>query len=313
MKNLREINLHRDFSSKARLARADRLVEELERNGVVVLPSIVSAEQLREMQEAFEAKLQHVRWNNFDGYQRTEIFRHMVEDVLLLAQGFVDLAVHPLVKEILARYLGPTYQLTEAKGWKSLPTSHDFHGWHGDRWYEQTPDAPICREVKLAMYLTDVQSGAFNFIKGTHQRQHPRTWKREEVEALPMSELVELKGSAGTVFMFDTSIIHRQGMPMLEQRQAIFYAYHDPGVRLQQEDVDYYRYHPLLLNAAFLGDLSAEDERILGFGDKRNYQPGFVRRGDTPFLNRLIDTSLGTQLRINNLRQRISGRLRRRK
>lgn len=296
-----------------RLASVVALVSELETNGVVLLPSILSAEQLREMQAAFQAKLQQVRWNNSDGYQRTEIFRHMVEDVLLLDQGFVDLAVHPLVKEILARYLGPAYQLTEAKGWKSLPTSHDFHGWHGDMWYEQTPDAPVHREVKLAMYLTDVRSGAFVFLKGTHQRQHPRTWKREEVEALPMSELVELKGLAGTVFMFDTSIIHRQGLPMLEPRQAIFYAYHDPAVQLQQEDIDYYRYHPLLLNAAFLGDLSAEDQRILGFGDKRNYQPAFVRQAGAPWFYRLIDASLGARLRVNNLRQRISGRVRRRK
>jgi hypothetical protein len=296
-----------------KLASVDALVSELETNGLVLLPSILSSEQLREMQEAFAAKLQQGRWNNFDGYQRTEIFRHMVEDVLLLAQGFVDLAVHPLVKEILARYVGPAYQLTEAKGWKSLPTSSDFHGWHGDMWYEQTPGAPIHREVKLAVYLTDVRSGAFNFIKGTHQRQHPHSYKREEVEALPFSEVVELNGAAGTAFMFDTSIIHRQGLPMLEPRQAIFYAYHDASVRLQQEDVDYYRYHPLLLNAAFLGELSAEDERILGFGDKRNYQPALVRRGEAPFLNRLIDASLGAHLRLRNLRQRISGRLRRRK
>ena len=47
---------------------------------------------------------------------------------------------------------------------------------------------------------------------------------------------------------------------------------------LQREDVDYYRYHPLLLNAAFLGNLTKEDERILGFGDKRNYQENFLRK-----------------------------------
>src|ERR1051326_3372741 len=72
--------------------------------------------------------LTHVRWNNFDGYLRPEVYRMMIEDLLMLAQGFVDVAIHPLVKEILARYLGPTYQLTEAKGWKSLPTKYDFHG-----------------------------------------------------------------------------------------------------------------------------------------------------------------------------------------
>ncbi|HEX3145688.1 MAG TPA: phytanoyl-CoA dioxygenase family protein [Pyrinomonadaceae bacterium] len=294
-----------------RMASVEALFSELDTNGVVVLPSIISDEQLREMRHAFAAKLQHVRWNNVDGFERTEIYRHMVEDVLLLAQGFVDLALHPLVKAILARYLGSSYQLTEAKGWRSLPTKHDFHGWHGDIWYEQKEGAPIHREIKVAMYLTDVRSGAFKFIKATHRRQHPHSLTPAEVDALPTSEVVELKAPAGTVFMFDTSIIHRQSIPLLEDRQAIFYAYHDPSVLLQQEDIDYYRYHPLLLNAAFLGDLSTEDQRILGFGDKRNYQPAFVRTGKATRLHRMMAAANGAQIRMRVLRQRINARLKR--
>jgi ectoine hydroxylase-related dioxygenase (phytanoyl-CoA dioxygenase family) len=294
-----------------RIASVEALSAELNANGVVVLPSIISDEQLREMQHAFAARLQYVRWNNFDGYQRTELYRLMIEDVLLLSQGFVDLAVHPLVKAILSRYLGHSYQLTEAKGWRSLPTSYDFHGWHGDTWYQQSEGVPIHREIKLAMYLTDVRSGAFKFIKSTHRKQHPRNLKRAELESLPMSDLVELKAPAGTVFMFDTSIVHRQSIPMLEPRHAVFYAYHDPGVTLQKDDVAYYRYHPLLLNAAFLGDLSEEDQRILGFGDKRNYQPAFVRNGKASTLQRMIATVNAVDLRMRHLRERISALLRR--
>ena len=295
----------------AKLASVDALAAELETNGIVVLPSLVSPEVLREMQEAFAARLTHMRWNNSEGYMRTEVYRLMIEDVLMLAQGFVDVALHPLVKEILARYLGPTYQLTEAKGWKSLPTKYDFHGWHGDQWYQQTPGTPIHREVKLATYLTDVRSGAFNFLKGTHQQKHPHNLNQDEVNTLPLDQVIELSGVAGTSFLFDTSILHRQGIPMLEARQAIFYAYHDAGVALQQEDIDYYRYHPLLLNAAFLGNLSAEDERILGFGDKRNYQPAFVRQGKPALLHRIMSASNGAQTRLQLLSQRISARIQR--
>ncbi|HVS20259.1 MAG TPA: phytanoyl-CoA dioxygenase family protein [Pyrinomonadaceae bacterium] len=259
-----------------RVSEVDALASALELDGIVALPNI-SPEQLRSMQKAFEVRLRRMRWNNFEGYQQTELFRHVIEDVLLLEQGFVDLALHPLVKQILKRYLGTNYELTEAKGWKSLPTKRDFHGWHGDSWYDKAIAKEIHREVKLALYLTDVRSGAFTFIKSSHQKHHPRDLRRDEVDDLRLSQLVEMKGSAGTVFMFDSSAIHRQGIPMLESRQAVFYAYHDPSVLLQAEDVDYYRYHPLLLNAAFLGDLSAEDQRILGFGNKTNFQAAFER------------------------------------
>jgi phytanoyl-CoA dioxygenase PhyH len=293
------------------ITQVDQLAGELETNGIVVLSNLLSAEQLAAMQEAFAARLSGVRWNNVDGYQKIETYRHMVEDVLLLDQSFVDLAVHPLVKQILNRYLGTNYELTEAKGWKSLPTKRDFHGWHGDAWYDQTTESEIHREIKLAMYLTDVRSGAFNFIKGSHRQHHPRSLKNHEVADLLASQLVELTGPAGTAFLFDTSGIHRQGVPMLDPRQAIFYNYHDPRVRLQSEDVTYYRYHPLLLNAAFLGNLSDEDQRILGFGNKANFQPAFRRQFQIPFGYKAFNAAFDAQLRVQDLGRRINARLRR--
>jgi hypothetical protein len=231
------------------------------------------------MQRVFELRLQRMRWNNFEGYQKTEPYRHMIEDVLLLEQGFVDLALHPLVTRILTRYLGDRFELTEAKGWLSLPTKRDFHGWHGDAWYDQTGAEHIPREVKLALYLTD------------------------------RSQIAELTGEAGSAFLFDTSGIHRQGVPMLDPRQAIFYNYHDPDVPLQKEDLDYYRYHPLLLNAAFLGGLTEESQRILGFGNKTNLNSFFQRKGEPPFFIRPLELAFTTQLRLKIFRTRVMTRL----
>jgi hypothetical protein len=212
------------------------------------------------------------------------MYRHMIQDVLILDQGFLNVALHPLVQQVLKEYLGPHFQLVEAKGWRSLPTKKDFHGWHGDAWYDQKAVSSIPREVKLAFYLTDVRSGAFNYIKGSHRKQHPRPIPSGELINISKDMIVEAIGPAGSAFMFDTSGTHRQAMPVLEPRQAVFLNYHDPAIPLQQEDIKYYRYHPLLLNAAFLDNLTMEDQRILGFGDKRNYQHGFERRRQHPML-----------------------------
>jgi hypothetical protein len=178
-------------------------------------------------------------------------------------------------------------------------------------WYDQTVEKKIHREIKLAMYLTDVRSGAFNVIKGTHQRQHPHNLKRAEIKELPMSDRIELAGPAGTAFLFDTSVVHRQGIPMLEPRQAIFYAYHDPKVALQEEDIYYNRYHPLFLNAAFLGNLSEEDQRILGFGNQTNLQPAFSRHENPPLIHRAYSASLSVSLRMEQFRERMAARWRR--
>jgi hypothetical protein len=235
----------------------------------------------------------------------------MVQDVLTLDQGFVDLALHPTVKGLLKAYLGDRFELTEAKGWKSLPTRRDFHGWHGDAWYDQEDKNEIPKEVKLATYLTDVRSGSFNYLKGSHRKQHPRLVQNAEIEQAPKNMIANVLGSAGTSFLFDTSGVHRQGVPMLEARQAVFYNYHDPSVPLQPDDVKHYRYHPLLLNAAFLGNLSDEDMGILGFGNKANYLPAYERPGDHEGLQSLGQVALSLKIWIRHIQEYGATRLRR--
>ena len=290
-------------------AEAEALAQELDTEGIVVLPDILSPDQLAGMQRAFAARLKQMRCNNFDGYRKTEPFRLMIEDVLMLDQGFVDLALHPLVKQILTRLMGTNYALTEAKGWKSVPTRRDFHGWHGDSWYDQATATEIHREIKMALYLTDVRSGAFNYISGSNRQRHPYDLKRAEFKDLPWSRLIEVTGRAGTVFMFDSSGIHRQAHPVLEPRQAVFFGYHDPSVPLREEDVTTYRYHPLLLNAAFLGDLGADDRRILGFGDKTNFQPAFERLDRPPLSFRAYCAWNDARIRLSQSRERNVARL----
>ncbi len=298
-----------EISPPPDLADEEELYLELERNGVVLLPKLLSPEQLKGMQRAFASRLRRLRWNNFDGYEKTEPYRHMVQDVLTLDQGFVDAALHPLVKAILHRYLGDSFELTEAKGWKSIPTKRDFHGWHGDAWYDQEQHPEMPKEVKLAIYLTDVTSGAFNYIRGSHRKQHPRMVSASELNDTQASEIVQLLGLAGSAFLFDTSGIHRQGVPMLEPRQAVFYNYHDPQVRLQPEDCDLYRYHPLLLNASFLGGLTKEDQRILGFNNKTSFIPAWERPAEHPVFQGVFRIAFSTKLWAAKYKERIAARL----
>jgi hypothetical protein len=286
-------------------------VEQLEKDGIAILPGFIQGSTLANMQKAFESRLQRMRWNDFDGYEKTERFRHMVQDVLTMEQGFVDVAIHPVVKDTLRAYLGQGYQLVEAKGWKSLPTRRKFHGWHADAWYDQTKVSGIPREVKLAFYLTDVKTGAFNYIQGSHQKHPPRIWRNHEIGDFSPSQIVEVPGPAGTAFLFDTSGVHGQACPILERRHAVFYNYHDPAVPLQPEDVEYYRYHPLLLNAAFLGNLTPEDQGILGFGDKTNYIPAFERKPKHKVFQAVQQRAFNTRVLAQDFSTRVGARVNR--
>jgi len=74
------------------VSKSSELLERLKVDGIVVLPRLVSPEQLASMQRAFALRLKKLRWNDFDGYEQTELYRHMIHDVLTLDQGFVDIA-----------------------------------------------------------------------------------------------------------------------------------------------------------------------------------------------------------------------------
>ena len=96
---------------------------------------------------------------------------------------------------------------------------------------------------------------------------------------------------------------------MLERRHAVFFNYHDPQIPLKEDDRKFNRYHPLLLNAAFLGDLSAEDQKLLGFGNKTNFIPGYIRPAKPPFLYNAFVSTLNLQLHAKSLRERIVAKL----
>jgi len=289
---------------------ASPVTAQLEQDGIVIFPDFISGQTLKAMQDAFELRLRYQRWNDVDGFEKTERYRHMVQDVLTLEQGFVDVAIHPIIKETLNHYIGPSFELVEAKGWKSLVTTKDFHGWHGDAWYDQSKVNYIPREVKLAIYLTDVNTGFFEYVKGSHKKEAPHQYQTRDIQtSVNPEQIVQAKGRAGTAFIFDTTGIHRQSYPILEPRNALFYNYHDPNVPLQKEDIDYYRYHPLLLNAAFLGGLSEEDRRILGFGNKTNYIPGFTRAIRHKRLQACQESLYNVKLVVDEWSFRIKARL----
>jgi hypothetical protein len=285
------------------------ILAQLDKEGLAVLPNFVQGEVLTGMQRAFNSRLKRQRWNNFEGYERTERFRLMVENVLLLDQGFVSTALDPAVKEILRSYLGDRFRLVEAKGWRSLPTRRKFHAWHGDAWYDQKTVSGIPREVKLGLYLTDVSSGAFRYIRGTHRQHQPRDWRNHEIDAFPAADISVVTGKAGTAFLFDTSGIHGQSWPILEPRHAVFFNYHDSAIPLQEEDLAADRYHPLLLNAAFLGGLSSEDYFILGFGDKTNFIPAFERPSKHESFQRSQTGRFTRKLFMEDFTSRVKARL----
>lgn len=278
----------------------DTVVEALERDGIAPLPALLPPASLTRLQEAFALALQRPSFNTWTGFEQTEKWRLVVENALAVDPTMVDVALHPLVLDAIRRYVGPTFTLAEARGWRTIESHKDFHGWHADAWYREGT-RPRPREVKLGLYLSDVESGHFSYVAGSQGlAPSARHWSPREVAGLPGRQ-VHMKGPAGTAFLFDTAGVHRQSVPVLTPRQVVFLNFHDPDVDIQQLDVDWGRYRPLMLNAGMMPDLDDEQRRVLGFGRARSAPvgsavPGRATNQRFPTLHRAAAAALRLRL-----------------
>jgi Phytanoyl-CoA dioxygenase (PhyH) len=290
---------------------SDSILDALERDGIVALPPMLDADSLTGLQDSFERVLEQPAFNTWYGFEQNEKWRLLVENALTVDPAIVRLALHPLLKSVLRNYIGSGFALTEARGWRTIRTSAEFHGWHNDGWYDESAIDPSVRprEVKLAMYLTDVESGHFSYIPGSHRPAgKARHWSPREVEPM-LAQRRDILGRAGSAFLFDTAGIHRQTTPVLKPRNVLFLNYHDPSVRIQELDRRHGRYRPLLLNAAFLPPMDDEDRRILGFGAvKGRSAPGcVVGRSQVrryPVLHGAVSLALAARLEVQELQRK---------
>ena len=245
------------------------LLDELHSKGVVLLPPLLAEDQLVAMRSAFAARLKYPTFNTWKGYEQNERWRKLVEDCLALDRGFVELALQPDLHGLLAAYLGPNYVLTEARGWETIATRRNFHGWHNDAWYEES-QAITPRQIKLGVYLSQVDSGQFRYLAGSHRAGHkPGHWNEAQVAAMAQADslpIVDVFGAVGTAFLFDTAGIHRQASPVLQPRWVTFYNFHDPATPLQAGETAYGRYQPPLLSVGQLPYLDENQQRRLGMG-----------------------------------------------
>ena len=81
-------------------------------------------------------------------------------------------------------------------------------------------------------------------------------------------------------------------------------------MKLEPDNLNY-RYHPLLLNAAFLGNITVEDQRILGFGNKQNYIAAHEKPAKHSALQRAFTAAFDVELRARNFHERLMARLNR--
>ena len=242
----------------------DHLLEQ----GAVVLPDLLNATQLSNMQHAFHQRLQQPAFNSWNGYHQTDRRRQTVDQLLTIDKAYVDLVLTPIIYQLVTAYLGDNSCIQEAKGWRSLPFADNFHPLHRDEWYcrKYYRHSSQPKSLKLGCYLEDVDSGAFAFV--------PKSHLDLEDERGRGAGLQRIMGKAGTCFLFDPDCLHQQSYPHLRPRIAVFYHFFSPEIVLSQNFTQWGRYSQVLIESSYLAACSAEQLAFLGAGRPSYSQDG---------------------------------------
>src|SRR5689334_4313258 len=139
----------------------DEHLKILNKDGILILDNFLSQEQLTDMQKTFNEKLKHLSFNSTTGYQRYEMYRDYVEDLLIADRAFVKLAVNQEIVKLVKSYISEDAILKECRGWRTRIVKTNFHTWHKDGWYDKTIHSVPPKQLKVVAYLTDVDSGSF--------------------------------------------------------------------------------------------------------------------------------------------------------
>lgn len=251
-------------------------LNKLEQDGILIIPNFVSGELLKSMQNSFTNNLTKLNFNSTIGFQRYEMYRDYVEDLLSIDPSFVKFAVNPFVMDIVKSYISTDAIVQECRGWQTRIVKEQFHAWHKDGWYDKNiyMNTNPPKQLKAMIYLTDVETGPFSYIKGSHRNisTNPNILHEHfsnEFIKNHEQDIVHAIGKAGTVIIFDTSGVHCQHSPNLSLRHAVLYTFNIPNISIDQSELDYGRYMPLLIRNEFIDDTFSIDQlKFLGFLQK---------------------------------------------
>lgn len=249
---------------------ADEAIERLDRDGYVILESLLSPTEITELSTTlapYEAERPRGR-NDFEGLASTRIYS-------LAAKGepFLRLAEHPRVVEILDRVLLPNWLLSTLQSIRLHPGETE-QPWHADDSFYFVPEPRPRLAVSCIWAIEDftVENGATELIPGSHRRG--RTAAEPITATMP----------AGSVVIFDGGTWHRGGANRAPRtRLAISPQYCQPWLRPQESQL-------LIVPPGAAARCTPRQRAMLGY----SIHPPFIGQVDGKHPIRLVDPTYGS-------------------
>jgi ectoine hydroxylase-related dioxygenase (phytanoyl-CoA dioxygenase family) len=203
----------------------DRLLEEVHENGYVVIPELVSADEMAALKTETLPLLEHDGRTEFEGYKTRRIYS-VIEKTLALN----PLMENPLILALLDRILLPNYLLSQLQAINILPGEIQQPLHHDDGFYPLArPRKPVGAATIWAVDDFTEENGATLVFPKSH------LWGDVPSGEIDKTQLVPAVMPSGSVIFFLGTLWHCAGPNRSDaSRMAATAQYCEPWARQQE-------------------------------------------------------------------------------
>ena len=252
----------------------DAVARQLGEVGYVVLRNLFPTETIDEVVEAVIRNCERPAVAGVPGYWKVD-HPKKIFNPFLLGGSVVDLLVNEFVIDLVETYMGSPCVLAEANVKVDEPTLYEYFPVHADfdvgwRKSEEMEQRLSAEELALpigvggALYLHDVNEGAFSYCEGTHKLMAPhgadlRGYPEAERQEI-LNKRVRIDGLKGDLVIFDDRGFHGPAQPSTAQRTVILLDYY------RVDTFGYFQVSPMPIWSSDIGRMSDKQLRVAGAG-----------------------------------------------
>jgi len=241
------------------------IAKQVKEKGYFKCESALTSDFITKVTEDVENAGLSLNNNNVAGVYFTHGNQFFLTHMLASSKSFYNYCTNSKVINFCKNIFGDKFRLKALRYYENFGGQHMM--WHTDnRLYESSKKGETHTTspgIIFLVYLSDVDDGEFQYIKGSHIWSGKNTHHDYTVDYINKNyqkDITGLKGKKGTILIYNSWGVHRAKPTHNTSfvRKTLFF----------QVEKDINHSEPIILNSEFMDEVNEDLKMYLGFGKK---------------------------------------------
>ncbi len=244
---------------------ASEIAKQVREKGYFKCESALTHDFITKVSQDVESAGLSLNTNNVAGVYFTHGNQFFLTHMLASSKSFYNYCTNSKIISFCKDIFGEKFRLKALRYYENFGGQHMM--WHTDnRLYESSKKGETHTTspgIIFLAYLSDVDDGEFQYIKGSHIWSGKNTHHDYTVDYVNknyQNDIVGFKGKKGTILIYNSWGVHRAKPTTNESfvRKTLFF----------QVEKDINHSEPIILNSEFIDEFNEDLKMYLGFGKK---------------------------------------------